>query len=59
MKEKSPELYHQLCTLLGETKMSQIPHETFKKKTCEAKGIVRTGEFTPYANVIVVSGVVF
>jgi D-ribose pyranase len=39
--------------------MTKMPHEAFKEKTHEAKGIIRTGEFTPYANVIFVSGVVF
>ena len=34
-------------------------HEDFKTQTLQAKAIVRTGEFTPYANVILQSGVVF
>jgi D-ribose pyranase len=59
MPQKSPELYRQLCDLLGNVRVSWVPHETFKEKTRSAKGIVRTGEFTPYANVILVSGVVF
>ena len=59
MLTKSPELYRQLCDLFGDGQITKIPHETFKEKTYDAKGIVRTGEFTPYANVILVSGVVF
>ena len=36
-----------------------VSHEMFKKTTEKSKAVVRTGEFTPYANVILVSGVVF
>jgi D-ribose pyranase len=36
-----------------------VSHEEFKKATGDAKAIIRTGEFTPYANVILKSGVVF
>lgn len=38
---------------------TQVPHETFKDRCATAKAIVRTGEATPYANVGLVSGVVF
>ena len=34
-------------------------HEEFKKITRESEAIVRTGECSPYANVILKSGVVF
>ncbi|NGO70633.1 D-ribose pyranase [Streptomyces boncukensis] len=36
-----------------------IPHENFKKRTRHARLIVRTGEATPYSNVILRSGVPF
>ncbi len=36
-----------------------ISHEDFKAQTLHAKAIIRTGEFTPYANVLLQSGVVF
>lgn len=36
-----------------------VSHETFKKFTLESKAIVRTGECSPYANVILYSGVPF
>ncbi len=59
MVSKSPEVYRQLCELLGDISVLQVPHEEFKERTYEARGIVRTGEFTPFANVILISGVVF
>ena len=38
---------------------SEVPHETFKELTRNAKCIIRTGETTSYANVILVGGVNF
>ncbi len=36
-----------------------VPHEELKRLSRGACAVVRTGEFTPYANVILYSGVVF
>ena len=38
---------------------SALPHEDFKRLTQQARVMVRTGECTPYANVILVAGVTF
>ena len=35
------------------------PHEEFKERTARARAVVRTGECTPYHNVILQAGVVF
>lgn len=35
------------------------PHEEFKQRTARARAVVRTGECTPYHNVILQAGVVF
>lgn len=40
-------------------RIDYVSHESFKGKTKDCKAVVRTGEFTPYANIILVSGVVF
>ncbi|UOA29180.1 D-ribose pyranase [Pseudosulfitobacter sp. DSM 107133] len=34
-------------------------HDAFKARTRQAKAVIRTGECTPYCNVILVSGVAF
>ncbi|MCL4154212.1 UNVERIFIED_CONTAM: hypothetical protein GTU68_042485 [Idotea baltica] len=39
--------------------MKLFSHDEFKNLTRESEAIVRTGECTPYANVILKSGVVF
>ncbi|RYF23698.1 MAG: D-ribose pyranase [Comamonadaceae bacterium] len=38
---------------------TQVPHDEFKRLTAQARVMVRTGECTPYANVILVAGVTF
>ena len=50
-----PAWYAQQLALAPET----VPHEAFKRLSAQARAIVRSGECTPYANVILVSGVVF
>lgn len=59
MVEVSPQLYDQLRALLGDVAIRKMPHEEFKTLTASSKAVVRSGEFTPYANVILVAGVVF
>jgi D-ribose pyranase len=39
--------------------IDRVPHEDFKALTIRARAVVRTGECTPYANVILCSGVTF
>jgi D-ribose pyranase len=36
-----------------------VPHSEFKRMAAGARAVVRTGDFTPYANVMLVSGVVY
>lgn len=59
MIDVSPELYRAIQEVLGQIPVESVPHETFKAQTASARAVVRTGEFTPYANVILVAGVVF
>ena len=39
--------------------VTEVPHANFKEFTRSSEVIVRTGECTPYANVILKSGVAF
>lgn len=59
MIDVSSALYETLQEILGDTPIETIPHVAFKERTRSARAVIRTGEFTPYANVILVSGVVF
>lgn len=59
MTSVSPAMHAALRDILGDIPVEVVPHEVFKARTREARAIVRTGEFTPYANVILIAGVVF
>ena len=39
--------------------VERMSHENFKRQTKAAKVIIRTGEASPYANIILQSGVIF
>ncbi|MFW8631925.1 D-ribose pyranase [Vibrio natriegens] len=39
--------------------ISYVSHEAFKARTEQSRAVIRTGECTPYANVIFQAGVVF
>jgi D-ribose pyranase len=55
----SPDIKKEILKLVNENKIKQVPHEEFKLITKDSKAIIRTGEFSPYANIILISGVVF
>lgn len=59
MEQVSPPLSAALRELLSGIPIESVPHERFKEMTHSARGVIRTGEFTPYANIILVAGVVF
>ncbi len=56
---RSPEMHQQLVSLLKAVPITAVPHTQFKVQSAGARAIVRTGEFTPYSNVILIAGVVF
>jgi len=49
----------QLRERLPDIEIDLIPHEDFKERTHAARAFVRSGEFTPYANVILRAGVAY
>jgi D-ribose pyranase len=63
----SPELHSALLTQLRAEEqisnkkitLSYLSHQEFKERTYHSRAVVRTGECTPYANVIFQAGVVF
>ena len=57
--ESSKDLYREIEKRFSNITITTVSHEDFKMLTKESKAIVRTGEFTPYANIILKSGVVF
>ncbi|MGL5245443.1 MAG: D-ribose pyranase [Sarcina sp.] len=58
-KQVSLELYNEIEEAVGNVRVTFISHEELKEKLKDCKAVVRTGEQTPYANIILKSGVVF
>lgn len=59
MLERSPEAAVLLKHRLAGLPLEMLDHQQFKQRTARARAIVRTGECTPYANVMLYAGVVF
>lgn len=59
IKHISPHMHEEIVTRFPNLPVEYLPHNVFKQETKDARGIVRTGEFTPYANVILVAGVAY
>jgi D-ribose pyranase len=55
----NPQFLKAVKKLLPGVPMEFVTHTAFKALTSDARAVVRTGEFAPYADVILVSGVVF
>lgn len=56
IREYSPQILDMIQSAIGDLPVEPIPHSEFKARTKVAKAVIRTGEFTPYANVILVAG---
>jgi D-ribose pyranase len=52
----SPQILAAIQKIYPDVPVEKIPHVEFKQRSASCKAIVRTGEFTPYANVILVAG---
>jgi D-ribose pyranase len=56
MDDISPERVAELERLLGEVPLERVSHLELKRLAATAHATVRTGDTTPYANLILVSG---
>ena len=58
--EYSPKLYQEMLKIVGDgVDVDEVPQHEFKEQSLGVKGIIRTAEFTPYANVRILSGCAF
>ena len=57
--EKNTIIYNEILKRFKDINIIMVSHEEFKNMTKTSKAVVRTGECTPYANIILKSGVVF
>jgi D-ribose pyranase len=59
MRQRNTGCYDSLLGLLPGIEIVELPHEELKRMLPKVKAVIRTGEATPYANVILESGVNF
>ncbi len=60
IKAKNPGNHRKIRGILGpDNEIIYISHEQFKEETAECRAVIRTGECTPYSNIILTAGVIF
>ena len=57
--ENNPELLSYIKEKLDGVESEMISHEELKKRSAGLKFVIRTGEFTPYPNIVLRAGVAF
>jgi D-ribose pyranase len=55
----SPHIQDALLKIFDGVELKKVSHKSLKELCFDAIAVIRTSEFTPYANVVLVSGVVF
>ncbi|MDB5084787.1 MAG: D-ribose pyranase [Bacilli bacterium] len=56
MQEASPERVNQLRQRFPHLRIDLVSHRRFKDICPESRAVIRTGDTTPYANLMIVSG---
>ncbi len=59
IKEANKVVLEEVKKILANVEIIFVSHSKFKEISINAKGIIRTGEITPYANIILESAVYF
>lgn len=61
IKDNNPQVLQQIKELFSnaDIEVVYVPHEELKRQTKDCKAVIRTGETTPYANIILQSGCIF
>lgn len=57
--DNNPAIHDAILSKLHDSTVSYVSHKAFKKKCNDVKAVIRTGECTPFANIILQSGVIF
>ncbi|NME63989.1 D-ribose pyranase [Clostridium cadaveris] len=59
IKNNNPEVLNKIKEIITDVEVEFVSHSEFKNMTRECKAVVRTGENSPYANIILQSGCIF
>jgi D-ribose pyranase len=58
-EQVSPDRYAEILDLLPGVPHDTVPHTEFKLLAREARAAIRTGDFVPYSNILLIAGVVY
>ena len=59
IKKENHRLHQEVLNILKTNEIAYVSHDELKDLTKHCKAVIRTGENTPYANIILQSGVYF
>jgi D-ribose pyranase len=59
MRDEKSNDYQEIQKIFKDKKFEYISHEKFKEVAHESKIYIRSGEVTPYSNIMLVSEVIF
>ena len=59
IKDQNPDQLAAIKELLPDVEVAFVPHSQLKKDLAKTHAFIRTGEMTPYSNIILESGVTF
>lgn len=59
IKDQNPEQLENIKQALPDVEIESMPHTDLKKNLAKTHAFIRTGEMTPYSNIILESGVTF
>jgi D-ribose pyranase len=58
-EDQSPARYQEIRSMFPAIQPQVVPHTEFKKMSFSAKACIRSGECTPYSNIMLISGVTY
>lgn len=58
-EQASPRRYAEILELLPDVPHDSVPHTDFKVLARDARAVIRTGDFVPYSNILLISGVIY
>ena len=59
IKTENPKMLESIQEIMPNVPVTFIPHSEMKQDLNNCRAVIRTGEMTPYSNIILESGVVF
>ena len=59
IKDKNPKIKKEIDSRLNSVDCTYITHDELKEKLSKCKAVIRTGEMSPYANIILQSACIF